>query len=809
MGSNFAVGRVYLRKPFRGRTLAARVSASSLAFRRFLLVVDFAAIDKEMSPPLSQSRSVRFGPFEVSFPSRELRKNGVRVRLPGQPFDILAILLERAGDVVTREELRQRLWPADTFVDFEHGMNNAVKKLRAALGDSADRPLYIETLARVGYRFVAPLAQAESTSTDAREKVRIRWQVIAPAAVAIVALIAGSYFYFRRAPKLTERDAIVLADFTNTTGDPVFDGTLRQGLSIELEQTPFLRVVSGDQIAQTLKMMEQPLDARLTPALAREVCQRTNATVEIEGSIAALGSQYVLGLNAINCATGETLAREQVTADGKEKVLSALSGAASELRSKLGESRASLKTYDVPLEQATTSSLEALQAYSQGLQAFWTGDPPSAISSLQRAVDIDPNFAGAYAWAATLNIHIWGANDLAAKYAKKAYDLRDRTSEYERLAISAGYYLNVTRDFEKEAQLFEQLTKTYPRDPAAWFGLGATFYQQLGRYDEALAAFSEAVRLNPSSFPYAMLANSYVVQNRFEEARATIREARARHIEPYQVSEVLYYLDFVQNDQVGMTEQLGHQWTDSLLGNWEDAQGETAAYYGHLSNARDWTRRAIASVGSPHGNDLVAYYEMESGLRETLFGNFGEAQKEAKEASKATRELDGQGTVLLALALAGDSVDAQKLADDLNQRFPEATFVRFVYLPLLRAALSLRQGNSHKAIESLGAATPYELASAPWYGPMMPVYVRGEAYLAAHEGAEAAAEFLKILVHRGLVANAPIGALAHLGLGRAYVLQGDTAKARAAYQDFLALWKDADPDIPILKQAQAEYLKLR
>jgi eukaryotic-like serine/threonine-protein kinase len=776
-----------------------------------MVVVDFAGQQAiEMSQPPSQPRSVRFGSFEVSFPSREVRKHGARLRLPGQPFDILAILLEHAGEVVTREELRQRLWPADTFVDFENGMNNAVKKLRAALGDSADRPLYIETLARVGYRFIAPLDQAESTSTDAREKVGIRWQVIVPAAIAVVALVAGSYFYyFRRSPKLTERDAIVLADFTNTTGDPVFDGTLRQGLSVQLEQTPFLQIVSGDQITQTLKMMEQPLDIRLTPALAREVCQRSNATVEVEGSIAALGSQYVLGLNAVNCTTGETLAREQVTTAGKERVLSALSDAASGLRSKLGESRASLKTYDAPLEQATTSSLEALQAYSQGVQALWSGDPPAAISSLQRAVDLDPNFAGAYALAATLNIHVWGANDLAAKYAKKAYDLRDRTSEYERLAISAGYYLNVTRDFEKEAQLFEQLTKTYPRDPAAWFGLGVTFNQQLGRYDEAVDALSEAVRLNPSSFPYAMLANSYIGQNRFEEARATIREARARHIEPYQVSELLYCLDFVQNDQVGMTEQLAQQWTDSLLGSWEDAQGETAAYYGHLSNARDWTRRAIGSAGSPRVNDLVAYYEMESGLREALFGNFGEARKEAKEASKATRELDGQGMVLLTLALAGDSVDAQKLADDLNQRFPEATFVRFLYLPLLRAALSLRQSNPQKAIESLGAATPYELASAPWYGPMIPVYLRGEAHLAAHEGAEAAAEFQKILDHRGLVNNSPIGALAHLGLGRAYALAGDTAKARAAYQDFLALWKDADPDIPILKQAKAEYTQLR
>ncbi len=527
---------------------------------------------------------------------------------------------------------------SDTFVDFEHGLNFAIKKIRDTLGDDPETPRYIETLPRRGYRFIAPVdgataggPQAPAAVSPAGWRRALPWGV---SALLIVALGVGTYFYFHRAPKLTEKDAIVLADFTNTTGDPVFDGTLRQGLSVQLEQTPFLKIVSGDVVAQELKMMEQPLDARLTPNLAREVCQRTNATVEIEGSIAALGSQYVLGLNAVNCATGETLAREQVTAASKERVLFALSAAASELRSKLGESRASLKTYNVPLEQATTSSLEALQAYSQGMQAFWKGDPPAAISSLQRAVDIDPNFAEAYGWAATLNIHIWGADDLAAKYAKKAYDLRGRTSEYERLAIAAGYYLNVTRDFEKEAQLFEQLTKTYPRDPAAWFGLGVTFYQQLGRYDEALAAFSEAVRLNPSSFPYAMLANSYIAQNRFEEARATIREARARHIEPYQVSEMLYYLGFVQNDQAGMTEQLGHQWTDSLLGNWEDAQGETAAYHGHLTQARDWTRRAIASVGSPHGNDLSLTTKWSPGLGKPSSGILGKPKRKRRQRAR-------------------------------------------------------------------------------------------------------------------------------------------------------------------------------
>jgi eukaryotic-like serine/threonine-protein kinase len=759
-----------------------------------------------MSEPPSQPRSVRFGAFEVSFPSRELRKHGARVRLPGQPFDILAILLEHAGEVVTREELRQRLWAADTFVDFEHGMNNAVKKLRAALGDSADHPLYIETLARVGYRFIAPLDRAESTSKDAHRQLGMRWKVIVPAAISVVALVAGGYFYFRRAPKLTEKDSIVLADFTNTTGDPVFDGALRQGLSVQLEQTPFLRIVSGDQVTQTLKMMERPLDARLTPALAREVCQRTNATVEVEGSIAALGNQYVLGLNAVNCSTGETLAREQVTTDSKEKVLPGLSRAASELRSKLGESRASLKTYNVPLEQATTSSLEALQAHSQGGQAFWRGDPRAAISSLQRAVDLDPNFAAAYS-ALGVMYDETGNHDLAAKNAEKAYDLRDGTSEYERLGISAYYEVSVTRDFEKAAQLYEQMTKTYPRDMGAWNGLGINC-DELARYDQALAALLEAVRLNPSSIPYGYASDTYQFQDRFEEARATIEQARARHIEPYHAYSTLYTLDFLQNDQAGMTEQLAHPWTDAPTGTREDAQGATAAYGGHLSNARDLTRRAIASAASAQLRGQVASYKVESALREALFGNLGEARKEATEASTLSADPYVRGWAALALALSGDPAEAQKLAEDLNQRFPEATFVRLVHLPTIQAALALGQGNPQKAIESLGAVAPYQLI-APLFDPIIPVYLRGEAYLAAHKGAESAAEFQKIIDHRGLVGNEPVGALAHLGLARAYLSQGDTDKARAAYQDFLALWKDADPDIPILKQAKAEYARLQ
>jgi tetratricopeptide (TPR) repeat protein len=400
-----------------------------------------------------------------------------------------------------------------------------------------------------------------------------------------------------------------------------------------------------------------------------------------------------------------------------------------------------------------------------------------------------------------------GNNDLAAKILKRAYELKDRTSQYERLAIAANYNLFVTRDLEKAVQFFEQLTHTYPRMPDAWVGLGVN-YSSLGRYDQSLAAFMEAGRLNPSALSNGSVALSYMFLNRFREARTTIQQARASHIEPWQGHQTSYLLDFHQNDPVGMAEQLMHPWTDVAPGTKEDLQGATAAYRGHLAQARDWTRRAVASAMSAQLREVAAGFKVESALREALFGNPKEAREDAREATRLSQDPDVQGGAGLALALSGDPAKAQALAHDLNERFPGATFVRFVHLPTIHAALALRQGDAQKANESLGIVAPYELAGMVG-APMLSVYVHGEAQLAAHKGVEAATEFQKIVDHRGFVLNGFIGALAHLGLGRAYALAGDTAKAKAAYQSFLTLWQNADPDIPVFKQAKAEYARLR
>jgi tetratricopeptide (TPR) repeat protein len=629
---------------------------------------------------------------------------------------------------------------------------------------------------------------------------------LAGALVLAFALGAGGYFYFHRAPKLTDKDSIILADFTNTTGDPVFDGTLRQGLSTQLEQSPFFNIVSGDRIAQTLRLMEQQPDARLTADLARQVCARVGAKAEIDGSIAALDNQYVLGLNAVDCQTGEALAQEQGTADGKTKVLAALGGTASRLRSKLGESRPSLKAYDVPLVQATTSSLEALQAYTRCDQAWSKGDLTAGITFCQQAVNLDPSFAAPYALLSTCYAFS-GDSTRAAMNAQKAYDLRDRVSEWEKFAISGLYHSWRTGDFDKAAEVTRQWSQTYPRDARALAQLGFA-YRVLGRYDQSLAPSLEAVRVDPTNaVNSAALAIVYLRQNRLDEARAAIQQAEVQHLSSPYFGEAIYWIAFLRGDETGMAKQANQFPADMKV----SIEALTGAYRGHLSHSQDLTQRAIASAAHANANEVAASFEATAALWDALFGNISTARNEAIEASKTSADWNSRETAALALALAGDIPRAQTLSADLNQRFPEHTFLQFSFLPAIRAAVALHQGKPQEAIESLRAASTYELGE---YGDitwttMMPVYGRGEAYLAAHQGSQAAAEFQKILDHGGIVLGNPIGALAHLGLARAYTLEGDTAKAKAGYQDFLTLWKDADPDIPILKQAKAEYAKLR
>jgi tetratricopeptide (TPR) repeat protein len=624
--------------------------------------------------------------------------------------------------------------------------------------------------------------------------------------VVIGLAVGGWLFFSRKAHALTDKDTIVLADFNNTTGDAVFDGTLRQALSVELEQSPFLSIISEQQIQQTLGLMGQPAEAKLTPGIARELCQRTASAAVLDGSIAQIGAQYLLTIKAVNCVSGESLASTEAPASDKNQVLDALGKIASDIRNKLGETLSTVQKFDTPLEQATTPSLESLQAYSLGLSS--KGDFPTAKSLFQRAIKLDPNFAMAYVQLG-LTYASLGETSLAVENVRRAFELRDRVSQREKLNIESRYHLVVNGDLEKSRQACELWAQTYPRDWAPRNQLGF-IYVALGQHEKALAEFREALGLSPGElWTFVNLIGVYTALNRPDEALATAEQAKSKHPDDPSLRFTLYFVAFLQNDAAAMAQQAS--WAagrpgveDVLLG----CEANTAAYSGHLEKARDLFRLAVASSERVGEGEMAASYEVEAALREALFGNAVNAQQSAASALGHSSGPDVKYGAALALARAGGSDRAQALADDLDKLFSENTIVQFNYLPTLHAQLALRRSEASKAIEALRAAAPYELGNVG-FGNLYPAFVRGEAYRAAGKGREAAAEFQKILDHRSLVLNEPIGALAHLQIGRAYAMQGDTAKAKVAYKDFLTLWKDADADIPILIAAKSEYAKLK
>ncbi len=694
----------------------------------------------------------------------------------------------------------------DVAPKLEEVINKALekdKKLRYQ--NAADIRADVQRLKRDSDSGREAVAAAEASVKLAASPTWFRWPVVTGATILAIGLAVGSWLFFsRKAHVLTDKDTIVLADFTNTTGDPVFDGTLRQGLSVQLEQSPFLSIISDQQIQQTLEMMGQKPDAKLTPEIARELCQRTASAAMLDGSVAQIGTQYLLTLKVVNCVNGESLASTEAQASDKNRVLDALGQTASEIRNKLGESLNTVHKFDTPLEQATTPSLEALQAYSRGW-AMKGVDDAATVPLFQRAIRLDPNFAMAYASLGNSYSKL-GEASLGAENMRKAYQLVGKVSEREQYYIESHYYDIVTGDLERARQVYELWAQAYPRDFIPPRALGSN-YEQLGQYDKALAESLASLRLRPSAPEYANVASSYLDLGRLQEARATTDEAQAKKLDSPDLRFFLYELAFMQNDAAGMAQQVA--WSvgkpgieDTLL----DLEADTAAYSGRLRDAREFSRRAVDSAERIKEKEIAASYFALSGLREALFGNAPEARQQLVSALGLSRGRDVQYLGALALALAGDTVRAQALTDDLDKRFPENTIVRFAYLPTLHAQLALSRNDSLKAIEVLQAAVSYELGRA---ASLYPAYFRGEAYLAGNRGKEAAAEFQKILDHRGIVRNEPIGALAHVQIGRAYAMQGDTAKAKAAYQDFLTLWKDADPDIPILIAAKAEYAKLK
>ncbi len=640
---------------------------------------------------------------------------------------------------------------------------------------------------------------------------RIFWKALVPAGLtAIAALIAGGlYFRSRPAAPLTEKDTVVLADFDNATGDPVFDGTLKQALAVDLEQSPFLNILSDRKVGETLRLMGRAPTDRVTQDVARELCLRTGSKALLAGSISSLGSQYVLGLDAVACSTGDSLAKERAEATSKEGILKALDTAAHSLRTRLGESLASVQKFDVPVE-ATTPSLEALKAYSMGITTQRSRGDAEAIPFLKRALELDPNFAIAYTALGVAYSNL-GQASAAAENAKKGYDLRDRVSEREKYRISAFYYQYVTGELEKAGQAYELWAKSYPRDMVPHGNLGV-MYSTLGQYDKALAAFQEGQQLEPTLFGYSNIAGTYVNLERPADARKLIEQAQANKLDGLVFRYTLYGLAFLRGDSAEMERQLA--WAAGRPGE-EDPmlsdQSDTEAYHGHLTRAHDFTRRAVESAVRSGSKETAALWQVNGALREAEFGNAAQAKQGVKTALALAPGRDVRVLSAMTLARVGDSVGAKTLADELAKDNPLNTVLKVYWLPTIRAVVELNAGNPAQTLVSLEAAAPYDLGSPPptSSGTLYPPYVRGQAQLAAHSGLAAVAEFQRLLDHPGIVVNFPLAALAHLGMARGYAMAGDTAKARAKYQDFFDLWKDADPDIPILKEARIEFQKLK
>jgi tetratricopeptide (TPR) repeat protein len=642
------------------------------------------------------------------------------------------------------------------------------------------------------------------------------WKILVPAAVVLVAaLIAGGFYWRSRsaapaanATPLSEKDIVVLADFDNATGDAVFDGALKQALGVELGQSPFLNVLSDRKVSETLGMMGRPANQRVTIDVGRELCLRTGSKALLGGTISGLGSHYLLELSAVACSTGDTLAKEQAEATSKEDVLKALGRASTSLRTKLGESLPSVQKFDVPIE-ATTPSLEALKSYSMAITTLREkGDAP-AIPFLKRAVELDPNFPLAYAQLGLLYGNLRQPS-LALEYASKAYQLRDRVTERERLRIASDYFA-ATGELDKEAETYELWIASYPRDFTPHLDLG-TNYAFMGQYDKALGKYQEALNLNPEALvSYQDLSAIYISLNRRDEAKATIDQAFAHKLDGGSLRQNVYGLAFLRGDASVMEQQVA--WAAGKPGD-EDPllsiQSDTEAYYGRMSKARDFSRRAVDSAVRADSKEGAALWQVNAALREAELGNIAAAKQGVSAALAMSPGRDVKVISALALARVGDTVRAKALVKELEKGYPSNTLLKLYWLPTINGAVEVSGGNSSQALLDLEPAVPYELGQAGIaINDLYPAYIRGQAYLLTHNGAGAASEFQKLLDHPGMMSNFVTGALAHLQVGRAYAMAGDSAKAKAAYQDFLTLWKDADPDIPILNEAKAEYAKLQ
>jgi DNA-binding winged helix-turn-helix (wHTH) protein/tetratricopeptide (TPR) repeat protein len=759
----------------------------------------------------------QFGSFEVNAASGELLKNGRRIKLQEQPCRLLVVLLENAGEVVSREQVRSRLWPDDTFVDFDGSLRVAVRKLREALDDDADNPRYIETIPKRGYRFLVPEVRridAASESTDplsglnslkpnasppmvgSRDKTLRNYGIVA---IAVLVLAAGGILIWHQraqAGPLTDKDVLVLADFANTTGDPVFDGTLRQGLAIQLAQSPFLKIMDDAQLQRDLRLMNLQPGTRITNQIAHDVCIREGGAATIDGAIASLGKTYAITLQAVTCQGGATLAREQIQVKDKEHVLNALGSVATALRSRLGESLNSIQQLNRPLEQATTSSLEALQNYTTGLNIMSPGHFLAAVPLFERAIAIDPKFTMAY-YLQAIAYEQTGDMDRSAEYARKAFNMVDHVSETERTEITA-YYYRATGELDKEIDAYQLAVKNnHPRSWGIHTQLSLT-YIDMGRFEEGLNEGLEAVRLGPDAEPpYRRVLDAYLCLDRLPEANRTAATVRAEGIDGSRIHQRFLEMGYVEDDKAAIAREV--QWF----------AGKPEEYLSFGLQAADL---------NVHGQRLESHKQYQRAAEAAQRLGFHYVADEFKEADARADALSGScqnahalGRPALALALCGETARAEKLAAAATKALLNGTIWNAVQLPEIQAAIALHRNQPARSIEFLASASPYERAYPD------AIYMRGLAYLRMQKGAEGASEFQKIVDHKGANWGATwlhpnwgqYYALSYLGMARGFALTGDTAKAKKAFQDFFELWKDADPEIPILQQAKAEYAKLK
>jgi eukaryotic-like serine/threonine-protein kinase len=794
-----------------------------------------------MQQHASEGRILRFGSYEVDLVEGSLTKAGFRVRLQGQPFQILALLLEHAGQIVTREEIRQKLWSDKTFVEFDDALNTAVRKLRAALGDAADNPKFLETVPRRGYRFVAPVtvpsesqthddpvqstlieapvAQTSIAEVEPSPPFRIFGKASIPRyalfllAALVLAVAIGAYFHLRRpAFRITTEDMIVVADFVNTTGQSVFDDALRQGLEIGLQQSPSVKVLSDRKASVILKQMGHSPDERMTGKTAIEVCQRASGKVAVQGSITGLGRAYLIGLAAIRCDTGDPIANEQIQAKREEEVLDALGRATAQLRSRLGESLPSIRKYNAPLEQATTASLDALNTYGLALSTWDKKGDRDSLPLFKKATELDPNFAQAYGGLATI-YHNLGDADLARENAAKAYALRAQVTLAEKANIEARYYSYVTGELEKAREVRALEVQNYPESAGAYNHLG-NIDGALGRYEEAVQDLRKALLLDPTrASTYANLANALLGLNQVEDAAAVLVDAHKRKLQTDSLLLADYWIAFLRNDNTAMQSLL--QQSSSTRGGQStllSEQSNTEAYYGHFAKSRELSRAASNLMEHEGETESAANGMAQTALWEAEIGNSANARKLISQAQKMSLGQDVTTLAALSLARVGDLKQADALNLQLSRQWPLGTYVQKYWLPVIRAETDLRKAQPSKALEDLSTATSPLEFSCPLTLPvatLYPAYVRGQAYLAKGDDLAAINEFQKLIEHRGIEVNDPLVPLAHVGLARSYAHAGNIPKARKAYQDFLELWKDADPDIPILKESKVEYAKLQ